>query len=326
MIARILQASLAALMFVLLPIMAVAAEPPAKVTADQAPAGQWPAMAQAGDPLAQALLARAYLYGTDGMGMNPDMGTAWADRSAAQNHPLGLFMRGYARYSDRARPKAQREEEAKAIFEQAIAAGFEKQAEQGCRQWLEVLGDAHHLGWGMPKNSEEAVKWWRKSAALGDANAMVSLGIAYARGDGVPKDREVAVRWFRKASELGDSGAMACLGASYRNGTGIAKDEAVAVEWYRKSAARGNGNGMTALGLCYLRGTGVPQDEHEGLKWLLKAADADSTNAMLGLGQCYEKGVGVTTDKKEAAKWYRKAAALGDDDAMDALERLEGGK
>ena len=58
--ACLLQASLAVLGLVALALPVQAGEPPTKVAADQASPDQWPAMAEAGDPLAQALLARAY--------------------------------------------------------------------------------------------------------------------------------------------------------------------------------------------------------------------------------------------------------------------------
>jgi len=80
--ARLLLASVAALNLATLALAAPAVQPPGNVTADQAPAGQRLAMAKAGDPLAQALLARAYLYGTDGKVPNQKTGAAWAERSA----------------------------------------------------------------------------------------------------------------------------------------------------------------------------------------------------------------------------------------------------
>jgi hypothetical protein len=32
------------------------------------------------------------------------------------------------------------------------------------------------------------VRWWRKAAEQGEAEAQVNLGVAYFNGDGVPKD------------------------------------------------------------------------------------------------------------------------------------------
>jgi len=298
--------------------------PPAKVTADQVPAEKWPAMAEAGDPLAQALLARAFLYGTDGKDCNPKSADVWARRSARQNHPLGLFLRGCCRDHDYMRPKAQREEEAKPFFEKALAAGFVKQAEQGGRQWLSLLGDAHHYGFGMPQSSEEAVRWWRKAAALGDANAMFSLGDLM--GHTMPVDHVAALQWFRKAAELGDANAMTSIGTWYYYGAGVKDDMSAAVEWWHKAADRGNIEGMSCLGHFYHWGPRMYRDECEAMKWLLKAAAVGCTDAMLRIGECYSDGLGVKTDKVEAARWYRKAAALGDWRAKQALVEMDRAK
>ena len=56
-------------------------------------------------------------------------------------------------------------------------------------------------GMGCPKDYAEAVKWYRKAAEQGDAEAQFNLGLMYADGEGVPKDYAEAVKWYRKAAE-----------------------------------------------------------------------------------------------------------------------------
>ncbi len=48
----------------------------------------------------------------------------------------------------------------------------------------------------MPKDKAEAIKWYRKSAEQGFANAQCELGDCYANGRGVPKDEVEAYKWF----------------------------------------------------------------------------------------------------------------------------------
>jgi hypothetical protein len=43
-------------------------------------------------------------------------------------------------------------------------------------------------GRGVTKNEAEAVKWYRKSADQGFANAQYNLGVCHEYGTGVPKD------------------------------------------------------------------------------------------------------------------------------------------
>jgi hypothetical protein len=68
------------------------------------------------------------------------------------------------------------------------------------------------------QNHEEAVRWFRRAAALGDAYAMFNLGLAYADDRGVAQDLAESERWYRRAAELGHDGAQLNLG--FRSGTG----------------------------------------------------------------------------------------------------------
>ena len=47
--------------------------------------------------------------------------------------------------------------------------------------------------------------WLKKAADAGDAQAQVFLGDLFTRGKGVPKDLEEAARYFNLAAEQGDS-------------------------------------------------------------------------------------------------------------------------
>ena len=48
----------------------------------------------------------------------------------------------------------------------------------------------------------------------------------------------------------------------------------------------------------------------------------DFSPAMVALGICYEEGIGVPKDKSTAISYYKKAAMQNDEDAIDALKRL----
>ena len=52
----------------------------------------------------------------------------------------------------------------------------------------------------MPKNAAEAVKWYRKAAEQGDAEAQYNLGVMYDKGEGVPKNNVEAYKWFNLAA------------------------------------------------------------------------------------------------------------------------------
>jgi TPR repeat protein len=58
------------------------------------------------------------------------------------------------------------------------------------------LGMMYARGEGVPENDVEAVKWWRKAADLGNAEAQYNLGFMYKNGNGVPQDHAEAYAWF----------------------------------------------------------------------------------------------------------------------------------
>ena len=53
------------------------------------------------------------------------------------------------------------------------------------------------------KRLVEAVKWVRKAAERGDAEAQYVLGRCYSLAVGISEDREEAIKWYRKAAIQG---------------------------------------------------------------------------------------------------------------------------
>ena len=91
------------------------------------------------------------------------------------------------------------------------ACGQKEKAEKYCSS----------CGEGVSKDLSEAVRWYRKAAEQGIAQAQYNLGVCYEFGKGVSKDQAEAVRWYRKAAEQGDARAQCNLGYCYNNGVGL---------------------------------------------------------------------------------------------------------
>ena len=75
----------------------------------------------------------------------------------------------------------------------------------------------YHYGNGVPQNFQEALKWYRTSAELGDINAQRILGEMYLKGQNVQKDDAEAANWFGKAARQGDPKALNDLKAMADN-------------------------------------------------------------------------------------------------------------
>jgi len=163
----------------------------------------------------------------------------------------------------------------------------------------------------------------RRKAEKGDAAAQRKLGWMYAQGERVPKDSVEAVKWYRKAAEQGHAVAQSNLGFMYANGDGVLKDETEAVKWYRKAAERGVALAQSQLGWMYENGSGVPKDPVEAVKWCRKAAEQGYAAAQHNLGVMYYNGTGVIKNPAQAHAWWSIAGSRGFKEAKKNLVSLE---
>ena len=91
----------------------------------------------------------------------------------------------------------------------------------------------------MPKDAVEAVKWYRKAAEQGDADAQFNLGVMYAKGEGVPQNHAEALKWFRLAADQGNARAQYNLGFMYAKGEGVLQNHVQAHKWFNLAAVAG---------------------------------------------------------------------------------------
>lgn len=185
---------------------------------------------------------------------------------------------------------------------------------------LSKVGFCYESGIGVVKDTETAVRWYRKAAELGHAPAMVNLAHCYLRGRGLPMDPEQAAQWYRRGAEAGYPMAGYNLGVCYALGQGVEPDDREARNWFRKAAEGGVVNAFYNLGLYCEEGRGGDKDPVAAVKWYRLAAERDDPAAMLALGKCYLNGVGVEQDRAAARSWIAKAASEGSEEARAILE------
>ncbi len=90
---------------------------------------------------------------------------------------------------------------------------------------------------GATQNLADAVKWFRKAAVQGHAEAQSQLGVCLTEGCGVAKGAGEGVRWFRRAAEQGNVGAQDDLGFCYSEGKGVPKDYVEAHKWFNLASS-----------------------------------------------------------------------------------------
>ena len=114
----------------------------------------------------------------------------------------------------------------------------------------------------------DAFDLYLKLASDGDPNCQAFLGWMYSEGIGTPRDSVEALRWFRQAASLGSArGAYHCA-----NFLLAQKNYVEAMPYLRDAARLGFSPAVLRLGLCHLKGSGVEQDVPKGLRLVEDAA------------------------------------------------------
>jgi uncharacterized protein len=199
----------------------------------------------------------------------------------------------------------------------ATAIKYCKVAAGSSRRALYQLGRAYAANRQLP----EAMAAWRKAADKGSSSAMVELGVLYGTGAGVARDEAQARKLFERAAESGNPRGVTNL-AALSGGGGAAADPARARELLAK-AAETNAEAQYQLGLMMADGTGGARDDAGARNLFEKAAAQNHPGALERMGAFTQEGRGGPKDSTAAKAYYERAAALGDEDAKQALKRLE---
>lgn len=92
-------------------------------------------------------------------------------------------------------------------------------------------------------------------------------------------DFEKAVKWYRKAAACGHAEAQKCLGECYEYGRGVEFNDFEAYNWYGRAAEKGNVIAQCKLALFYETGKGRAVDQVKADKWWAKAKSLNKEEA-----------------------------------------------
>jgi hypothetical protein len=141
--------------------------------------------------------------------------------------------------------------------------------------WQNATGERHFKD----KDYKDALYWFQKSAAQGNAYAENHIGWFYMNGLGVPINYTFALSWFNKAAAQELPAAQENLGWMYQHGLGVSVDLKQAFSWFQKGAFQGNAAAQDNLGVMYFNGHGTEMDKVQGAMWYIIAADNGSPAA-----------------------------------------------
>jgi TPR repeat protein len=283
------------------------------------------AIAEKGDPEAQAQLGEMYGAG-DGVLKNEAEAVKWQRKAAEQGDALAQYKLGIA-YLAGITGETNHEKG---------AAWLLKAAAQDYPYAELLLANLYARGDGLPKDYVESYKWYSlysiHSNKTSPATDKLALDMTPEQlAEAKRRTAAEAAKWYRMAAENGDEVAQRRLAAIYENGA----DSAEAIKWFRKAAERGyvttqflaireraekgDSEAEWKLGQIYGggkanqdAGPGVPTDYDASAKWYRKSAEQGNANAAWELGE----NCRWSNNYSEEYKWFRKAAELGDADAQ----------
>ena len=200
----------------------------------------------------------------------------------------------------------------------ATAIKFCRIASTSSRRAMYQLGRAYAANRQLP----EAIAAYRKSADKGSTSAMVELGTLLATGSGITKDEEQARKLLERAAQGGNPRGIANL-AALSGSSGVPSDPVKTRAMLSKAAETSSAEAQFQLGLMLANGVGGTKDDVAARAAFEKAAAQNHPGALEWMGSFSQSGRGGTQDTAAAKAYYARGAALGNEDAKDALKRLE---
>jgi len=83
----------------------------------------------------------------------------------------------------------------------------------------------HNTGRGVPRDDNEAMKWYTKAAEQGHAKSQFLTGLMYEEGNGVHRDDQKAAKWYALAAEQGNAEARERLALRNVEGYRVQSDD-----------------------------------------------------------------------------------------------------
>jgi TPR repeat protein len=130
---------------------------------------------------------------------------SWYQQAADHGNAPAMFWFGFYTYNEGLKKRPNDKAEADSF------PWFQKSADLDYPPAITELGVLYNSdGPGIQHDHAKAAQLFLKAAQMGDAQAMNHLGYVYSHGIGVPRDLDEAVRWWKKAVAMGgDAGKAA---------------------------------------------------------------------------------------------------------------------
>lgn len=199
-------------------------------------------------------------------------------------------------------------------YDQAFSE-FSYLADEGDATAYYYLGKMYAQGLGVEKDEQRAVEYYQKAEKAYNIDAAYELA-EMLLADAKDKNDErfqTGLKYLKRAAYAGQANALNQLGEMYEQGNNVTKDYKSAFGFYLMGALKGDAKSQFNVARLYFSGKGAPQDYENGLKWMSRAARQGYVLAQkeLALGRISEPAI---RNLPEAYAWLSIIAAYNSDD------------
>ena len=245
----------------------------------------------------------------------------WHSEAAEQGHQLAKYSIATMYYQGTGTPK-----DVNKALEIYLELANEKMKE--AQYSVGMIYKTRVVTKGTEKESEqEAIKWLKKAAEAGDADAQFELGDIYEQGQaGVRQNKVEACIYYLKASEQEHEEALMAINRfensledkvalaeaiCYQGQEYLNSKHSLAMKLLHKSGEMGYSGAYEYLGDMYRDGEIVGQNYEKAITYYKKAVEMGDATTAYSLAQMYDKGYGIPQNTELAMSYYLKSAEEG---------------
>jgi len=194
----------------------------------------------------------------------------------------------------------------KTEYEKLPLAQLVKHAKAGDLKAQFELGSRINYGRGIPKNTDEALRWLRLAAEKGQQDAQRLLAVKLYNGYDVPADYVEALKWTESLAEAGDVPAQLTLANMYASGEGTERNLVLAYEWYDIASASLGREGISEDAAMAAQ---TASEQRENIASILQPEQEAEAQRLASGWWLHKQGVSLTETKRAAVK--RKTSPKG---------------
>jgi len=150
----------------------------------------------------------------------------------------------------------------------------------------------------------------QKAAETGDPDAQYRHSHFFGSDSFIPSNRAEQIKWLKKAANQGHADAQNSLALMYGSSfyKEIKQDYVESVKWNRLLAEQGDPRGLSGLGMAYWSGDGVRKDNVEAMKWIMLAVNAGDETAHIVRSALNREmsHAQITEAQNRAREWVQK--------------------